>query len=189
MTEQKTFTPGVELILGPMFSGKSTELLRRMSRYTAILTPTLLVNSSQDTRTDDAVQTHNRDKRAAVKVRSLMTLLRDYNEEYSKAHIIGIDEAQFFDDLHEFILRCEKDSKHVIIAGLDGDFERRPFGQILQCIPLCDSVVKLTAMDMVDQDGTPAIFTKRISTEKSQVCVGAQNKYIAVSRKNYLVSD
>ena len=59
-------------------------------------------------------------------------------------------------------------------------------GQILQCIPLCDEVVKLTAMDMVDKDGTPAIFTKRIVKKEGQVLVGAfAESYIAVSRKNY----
>ena len=54
------------------------------------------------------------------------------------------------------------------------------------CIPLCDYVVKLTAMDMIHHDGTPAIFTKRISSEKEQVCVGSNDKYLAVSRQNFL---
>ena len=55
------------------------------------------------------------------------------------------------------------------------------------CIPLCDEVVKLTAMDMLCHDGTPAIFTKRISEDKEQVCVGSNDKYLAVSRQNYLI--
>ena len=73
----------------------------------------------------------------------------------------------------------------VIISGLDGDFRRKPFGQILECIPLCDEVVKLSAMDMVDKDGTPGIFTKRIVEGDEQTLVGAKESYIAVSRKNY----
>ena len=79
----------------------------------------------------------------------------------------------------------EKYGKTIIISGLDGDSDRKPFGQILQCIPLCDEVVKLTAMDMVDKDGTPAIFTKRIVKKEGQVLVGATESYMAVSRKNY----
>ena len=74
----------------------------------------------------------------------------------------------------------------IIIAGLDGDSNREPFGQILECIPLCDEVVKLNAMDMVSNDGTPAIFTKRIVPDESQICIGAKGDYIAVSRVNYL---
>ena len=77
-------------------------------------------------------------------------------------------------------------NKHIIIAGLDGDYNRKPFGDILQCIPLCDSVIKLNAMDMIDKDGTEAIFSKRIVADEQQISVGATDKYIAVSRKNYL---
>ena len=82
-------------------------------------------------------------------------------DDYINCDIIGIDEAQFFNDLKEFVLYSER-NKSVIISGLDGDSNREPFGQILDCIPLCDSVEKLTAMDMTSKDGTPAIFTKRI---------------------------
>ena len=88
-----------------------------------------------------------------------MNLLSDKHKNlYEKATVIGIDEAQFFPDLRTFVLRAEVDHKILILAGLDGDSERRPFGQILDCIPLCDTVTKLTAMDMVDKDGTPALL-------------------------------
>ena len=100
--------------------------------------------------------------------------------------VIGIDESQFFDDLVEFVLAIERLNKIVIIAGLDGDSERKPFGQILQCIPLCDSVVKLTALDMIKEDGTQAIFSKRIVNSKEQVLVGEADEYKAVSRSSYL---
>ena len=105
--------------------------------------------------------------------------------EYQESSIIGIDEAQFFVDLYQFIIESEKDNKIIIVAGLDGDSNRKPFGQILNCIPLCDEIVKLTAMDMIDSDGTPAIFTKRIVKNEQQVLVGAKDYFIAVSRKNY----
>jgi thymidine kinase len=104
--------------------------------------------------------------------------------EYATSSVIGIDEAQFFPDLYEFVVASEKENKKIIIAGLDGDFNRKPFGKILECIPLCDEIVKLTALD---KDGTPAIFTKRINdANQEQVCVGAANLYQAVSRKHYL---
>ena len=108
--------------------------------------------------------------------------------EFHSSDVIGIDEAQFFDDLYEFVTNIEKFNKIIIIAGLDGDFKRKPIGQILYLIPLCDEVTKLTAMDMKDKDGTPAIFSKRIVNSDSQVVVGAQDCYMAVSRMNYLKS-
>ena len=98
-----------------------------------------------------------------------------------------LDEGQFFNDLLEFVKAVERLNKIVIIAGLDGDSERKPFGKLLQCIPLCDSVVKLTALDMIKKDGTPAIFSKRIKEDnKSRVLVGGKDLYKAVSRENYL---
>ena len=62
--------------------------------------------------------------------------------------------------------KAEIHNKIIIISGLDGDSERKPFGQILDCIPYCDEVIKLNAMDIVDKDGTPGIFTKRVSEKK-----------------------
>lgn len=166
-----------------MFSGKSTELLRRTSRLEAIGKNILYINHSFDTRTDDYIQTHSNTKKLAKKLLNLF----DIDEfELEKSDVIAIDEAQFFNDLYKFVLHCEKVNKHIIIAGLDGDYNRKPFGQILECIPLCDNVIKLTSMDMIDKDGSEAIFSKRISKSDNTVDIGAEDKYIAVSRKNYL---
>lgn len=182
----------IEIILGPMFSGKSTELIRRCSRLSAIGKNVLYINHTYDTRTDDAIQTHSAHKQTALKMSALKDIPID---EYTKADVIGIDEAQFFPDLYAFVLECEKDEKTVILSGLDGDSNRQPFGQILECIPLCDSVVKLTSMDMISRDGTEAVFSMRMcknvtytpdSQVPDQVCIGAQDKYVAVSRENYL---
>lgn len=177
----------IEIILGCMFSGKSTELLRRISRYDAINNSILLINSTKDTRTGKSIKTHNNDVKTALKLDNLMELFnKDNLESYNNAKVIGIDESQFFPDLLKFIEQSERDDKIIIIAGLDGDSNRKPFGQILSCIPLCDTIVKLKAMDMISKDGTPAIFTKRIDNSSEQIYIGAKNKYLAVSRKNYL---
>jgi len=172
----------LEIVIGCMFSGKSTELIRRCNRYKAIGHSILYINHSNDTRTTDFIQTHNKNKEKAIKLNTLMPFLESI--EYTTSSVIGIDEAQFFPDLYEFVVASEKKNKKIIIAGLDGDFNRKPFGKILECIPLCDEIVKLTALD---KDGTPAIFTKRINdANQEQVCVGAANLYQAVSRKHYL---
>ena len=178
----------VEIILGCMFSGKSTELLRRCNRYKAIGKSIVLINHSLDIRTDNSIRTHDGTKCVAIKLTSLMSLVHDkqYRDILYSSSVIGIDEGQFFDDLVEFVLAVETLNKIVIIAGLDGDSERKPFGQLLQCIPLCDSVVKLTALDMVKKDGTAAIFSKRVENMKSTIVIGAEEVYQAVSRATYL---
>jgi thymidine kinase len=173
----------IEIIIGPMFSGKSTELLRRTSRLEAIGKNILYINHMYDTRTDDYIQTHSNTKKFAKKLHNLYDINDD---ELNSADVLAIDEAQFFTDLYSYVLYAEQKNKHIIIAGLDGDYNRKPFGDILQCIPLCDSVIKLSAMDMIDKDGTEAIFSKRIVADEQQISVGATDKYIAVSRRNYL---
>jgi len=174
----------IEIILGCMFSGKSTELIRRTTRYKAIGKNVLLINHKNDIRTDNSVKTHSNLKEQAIKVTELLPLIN--TQEFIDSEVIGIDEAQFFEDLYQFVVKAEKFDKTIIVAGLDGDFLRKPIGQILDLIPLCDEVVKLTAMDMKDRDGTPAIFSKRITNDSSQVIVGAEDCYMAVSRANYL---
>ena len=174
----------IEIIIGPMFSGKSTELLRRTSRYEAIGKKILLINHSNDSRTTDFIQTHSKQTRKAIKVSSLMPLLE--NDDYLQADVIGIDESQFFTDLQDFISIAEYNNKIFIIAGLDGDYKRRPIGQILSLIPMCDTVDKLTSLDMMDKDGSPGIFTKRLGDSDELVVIGAENEYVSVNRKNYL---
>lgn len=174
----------LEIILGPMFSGKSTELLRRISRYEAIGKKIFLINHCIDTRTDNFVKTHSNHTKIAIKTDKLMSLIE--LSEFQESDIIGIDEAQFFEDLYEFILAIEKTDKIVILSGLDGDYKRKPFGKILDCIPLCDTVTKLSAMCMQSKDGTPAIFSKRIVNNVEQKFVGDNEEYIAVNRSNYL---
>lgn len=173
----------IEIIVGPMFSGKSQELCRRISRYQAVNIPCMIINHLLDTRTENFIQTHSDIKIPAIKSNLLMPL--SSSEFYKNSTVICIDEAQFFNDLYDFVIQCEKDGKSVIIAGLDGDSDRLPFGQILQCIPLCDSIVKQTAYDMIDKDASKAIFTLKICDNPNQVVIGSKDKFIAVNRKNY----
>jgi thymidine kinase len=175
----------LEIILGCMYSGKSTELIRRTTRYESIGKKILLINHSLDTRSEeDVIRTHNEETRVAIKTDKLkyVTTLSGFEE----CDVIGIDEAQFFPDLREFIISIESLNKVIIVAGLDGDFKRRPIGQVLDIIPLCDEVIKLSAMDMIDKDGSPAVFSKRIVSDEDQVLIGAKDSYVAVSRKNYI---
>ena len=91
----------IEIILGCMFSGKSTELIRRCNRYHAIGKTVTLINHALDTRTDDSIKTHDGSKSVAIKLTKLMDFIhvRDYRQALYDCSVIGIDEAQFFDDL------------------------------------------------------------------------------------------
>ena len=74
--------------------------------------------------------------------------------------------------------------KKIYVGGLDGDFERKKFGQILDLIPLCDKVTKLTSLCSLCKNGIYGIFSKRITNEKEQTVVGSNN-YIPVCRDCY----
>ena len=101
--------------------------------------------------------------------------------------VLMINEGQFFDDLKEFVLdMVENHKKTVYVCGLDSDFQRNKFGQILDLIPYSDNIVKLTSLCMNCKDGTKAIFSKRITNNESQIVIGSDN-YIPLCRKCYLV--
>ena len=174
----------IEIIIGSMFSGKTTELMRRCRTYSAIGHQVLIVNNNNDTRCSNKIQSHNKESIDAIKIDKLMNL--DISENIN---VIAIDEAQFFDDLYEFVQAFESKTFHIIIAGLDGDFKRQTFGHILKCIPLCDTVTKLNAMCSVCKNGNLASFSRRITNNSDIVCIGADEKYIPVCRKHFILSN
>lgn len=179
-----TMAARIEIIIGSMFSGKSTELIRRCNRYECVGQKTLLINHSLDTRCEsNVVQTHSKQTSEAIKVSKLCDIPQQCIIE---AQVIGIDEAQFFEDLESFIDSVETMDKVIIVAGLDGDFKRQKFGKILDIVPKADRITKLTAMCSHCKDGTPGIFSARIAqNEKSQISVGDSDKYIPVCRKHF----
>tara|TARA_B110000483_G_C18081735_1_gene498382 strand:- start:82 stop:609 length:528 start_codon:yes stop_codon:yes gene_type:complete len=168
------------LIVGCMFSGKSTELIRLVNRYKSIGKNILTINHSLDQRySRNMIVSHSGNKVAAVQTNILPAEVEDYD-------IIAIDEGQFFTDLVTKVLEyVETHNKTVIVAGLSGDFQRRPFGSILQLMPLCDKLWMATAYCSVCKDGTKASFTKRLSNSTEQIAVGEADQYIAVCRKCY----
>tara|TARA_R110002012_G_scaffold86345_1_gene214711 strand:+ start:448 stop:984 length:537 start_codon:yes stop_codon:yes gene_type:complete len=176
-------TGRLEIILGCMFSGKSTELIRRLKRYKAICHSVLVVNSTKDSRsTEQVLKTHDEVCFNCVKTHKLTDLLTD--ENFKNASIIGIDEGQFFEDLDEFVKHALPLQKHIIIASLDGDSNQQNFGKTLSLIPLADEVDKLKAYCMECNDGTLAPFTKRIVHTTQQELVGSNEYYSAVCRKH-----
>jgi thymidine kinase len=112
------------------------------------------------------------------------TTLAEARNNCRDAEVILINEGQFFDDLYEIVQEVLQDNKKVYICGLDGDFERKPIGTILNLIPLCDKVTKLTSLCSTCRNGTPGIFSMRLTEDKSQILVGVDN-YVPVCRMCY----
>lgn len=99
--------------------------------------------------------------------------------------MIGIDEAQFFEDLYDFCVRtADHDGKTVIVAGLDGDYLRRSFGSVLDVIPLAESVTKLSARCEVC--GKRAFFTFRKTDDTKTELIGGADVYMPVCRQHYV---
>lgn len=171
----------LHLILGSMYSGKSTELLRRVSRLKSVGVQCLVVNHSMDTRVPgEFVQTHSGERASAKKTNNLLLMdVRPFDA-------IAIDEAQFFSNLKAAVmLMVEKHGKHVIVAGLSGDFRRKPFGEILDLVPLADEVhFKRALCARCRHPERAASFTKRLSSETSTVSV--RSEYRALCRRCYL---
>ena len=144
----------LHLVLGPMFSGKTTELLRLARRHALANRRVLVVKHRGDTRyspvADELVSADGYSREACAVER-----LAEVDDDVWRAHdVIGVDEGQFYDDLVDFVSRALDAGKIVIIAALDGTFERRAFGHVLDLVPLADSVCKLAAVcSLCGRDG------------------------------------
>ena len=180
----------LELIIGPMYAGKSTELIRITNIYRNIGKTVLGINHTLNTRFDTTdITTHDKKVlEGCIVVEKLEDIEHYYTDELLSSEIIIIDELQFFPDAYATILRWVEDMhKTVITAGLDGDFNREPFGDVLRLIPIADKVTKLSAM--CKQCGTPAFFSKRIIDSVERTIVGSTEVYEAVCRRHYLEKD
>lgn len=176
----------LHVIVGPMFSGKSSRILDIVSRYAAIHTRVLVIKHEQDTRYSlNEVVTHDGRKADCVRLRDLDDLPPQLMTDH---HVIIVEEAQFF---HHLVPFCEHAvdtlGKRVYLVGLDGDSNRRKFGEILDCIPLADTVERLTAFCRRCANGTPGLFSYRCSGPyDQQVIVGGADIYETLCRECYL---
>jgi len=168
----------LELIVGPMFSGKTSELLRRIRRFGYAKMSTLLVKFAADKRySDTCISTHDKLMIKAVSA----SKLTEIGEKYKSFDVIGIDEGQFFDDIVEFATKAAEEGKIVIVAALDGTFERKPFGRIYELFSQAESIDKLTAV--CKGCGSDASFSRRLSASKETVAIGGADMYIPVCRQ------
>lgn len=177
----------IHLILGPMFAGKTTALIRKMRAEIQMGRRVMLVKSDKDTRYGlNSVVSHDGAKMPCWAVADLASFKDKLGEEaYKQLDVIGIDEAQFFKDLYSFCqVAADKDGKTVIVAGLDGDYLRKSFGSALELIPLADSVVKLKSR--CELCGKAASFTFRKTGDTKTEVVGGADIYMPVCRRHYV---
>ena len=175
----------IDIITGPMFSGKTTELVRRLTIFVEAGMNVLYVNSILDTR---QFISHNKHIRLNM-AHTTTDFLKNILEEAMMYDVIGIDEAQFFEDLAEISIELsEKYSRKVIIAGLNSDFRREKFGKICDLLPLCDTITKLYPFcDTCAKKKilNPALFSKRTSDSCDKISIGASDSYVPVCRSCY----
>lgn len=192
---QSTITgdAGLDIVIGPMFSGKTTKALNLANIAQELGLSVMYINHTFDVRANTAHSTHNtliRDKIAGVhqiKTTILGSIKSDVLEAYD---IIIVDEGQFYYDLYEEIKYMVEDlDKRVVVFGLSGDFNREPMGDILKLIPICDSITKLQSFCKIcaaSKEITPAHFSHKLSDDSTIVEVGAADKYIPLCRRCYL---
>lgn len=169
----------IEVVCGPMFSGKTEELIRRMKLALIAKQRVQVFKPALDNRyADEYIISHSEQKVICTPVKSsaeILSLVRD------NTRIVGIDEAQFFDE--GIVETCEKLANRgirVVVAGLDQDFMGKPFGKMPELLAVAESTLKLKAVCMVC--GGAATKTQRLIRSSEQVVVGSGEIYEARCR-------
>lgn len=163
----------IEVICGSMFSGKTEELIRRLRRAQIARLQVEIFKPKTDTRYDEtAVVSHDLNSIHSTPVDHSSAILL-YG---SNSQIVGIDEAQFFDDeLPEVCVKLANKGVRVIIAGLDMDFSGKPFGPIPALMAIADDVTKVHAVCV--KCGGPALFSYRLVENQTQLLLGEKESY------------
>ena len=173
----------IEVITGGMFSGKSEELVRRLRRALIARQRVQVFRIATDTRSGEGDVLRTRDDRSLSAV--TVTSSNEMREKLSLGvEVVGIDEAQFFDGgLVELVTELADLGVRVIVAGLDLDFRRRPFGPIPELMAIAEYVDKMHAVCM--RCGAAAQYSLRIAAGEQQVLVGDMESYEALCRRCY----
>lgn len=171
-------TGWIEVICGSMFSGKTEELIRRLKRSLLAGQQVDIFKPKVDTRYHEAhVVSHDENsiRSTPVEFSNEILLLA------ANSHVVGIDEAQFFDEeLSDVCQKLANAGKRVIVAGLDMDFEGKPFGYIPELLATAEFVTKVHAVCM--KCGDVASYSYRLNRETKTVMLGEADTYEARCR-------
>ena len=175
----------IEVICGSMFSGKTEELIRRVKRAKLAKQKIRIFKPKKDTRYGKKKVTSHDSNSIKSKPVSKSTQIIKLSESFE---VIGIDEAQFFDN--EIVKVCNQlanSGKRVIVAGLDMDFKGNPFGPMPSLLAIAEYVTKVHAV--CSKSGKMASYTHRIIDNDELILLGDIKKYQALSRKEFLKSN
>ena len=172
----------IEIICGPMFSGKTEELMRRLNRAKIARTKFQLFKSQVDNRySETEVVTHVGNKMECTPLTYCRDILELVEED---TKIVAIDEAQFFSlQFKNTVQSLVGAGKRVIIAGLDMDSDGHAFGHMGDVMSMAEQITKLTAV--CESCGSDATHTLRVSNSQGQVLVGEHDHYKAVCRSHW----
>ncbi|HBN45491.1 MAG: thymidine kinase [Candidatus Marinimicrobia bacterium] len=171
----------IEVICGPMFCGKTEELIRRLRRAQIAKMKTAIFKPLIDDRySEEHIVSHNQMKMESYLIDDAAHILK----KADGAEVVGIDEAQFLgDNLVDVCQELSANKKRVVVAGLDKDYLARPFGPMPEIMCAADYLDKLRAICIIC--GEPAGFTQRLSADADQVVIGETDKYEARCRSCY----
>ena len=171
----------IEVICGSMFSGKTEELLRRLKRAKFAKQRVEIFKPCIDTRySETEVVSHDHNAIQSTPVESSQNILLMAGD----VDVIGIDEAQFFDNgIVDVCRKLSEDGYRVIIAGLDMDFRCNPFGPMPALMAIADDIQKVHAVCV--RCGAPAYVSHRLVAGESQVLLGETDKYEPICRHCY----
>ena len=176
-------TGWIEVITGCMFSGKTEELIRRLRRAQIAKQKVKIFKPRIDARySENSIVSHNEQSLPSILIDDIIEVLKHSDD----AQVIGIDEAQFFNEsiIHICNSLASK-GKRVIVAGLDQDYTGKPFEPMPQLLAIAEYITKQHAICVVC--GNPADKTQRKTTESERVIVGAANIYEARCRKCHYI--
>jgi thymidine kinase len=169
----------IEVICGSMFSGKTEELIRRLTRATIARQRVQAFKPAVDVRYGRDVVSHSGQRTASIEVENAAEILDRLDPD---TKVVGIDEAQFFGaDLVDVVEEIAASGRRVIVAGLDQDYRGRPFEPVPQLLAIAENVTKTMAVCMVC--GHPANKTQRLVEQEDRVLVGAGEAYEARCRR------
>ncbi|RZF61298.1 thymidine kinase [Sphingobacterium corticibacterium] len=163
----------IEVICGSMFSGKTEELIRRMKRAQFAKLPVEIFKPAMDIRyADHAIVSHDSNSIPSTPIAHSSAILLLGTE----TKVVGIDEAQFFDDeLPHVCVQLANKGVRVIVAGLDMDYKGLPFGPIPALMAIAEHVTKVHAVCV--QCGAPAVYSYRIAASENRILLGEKNSY------------
>lgn len=174
----------IEVVCGSMFSGKTEELIRRLKRATFAKQKVEIFKPSIDNRySEEEVVSHDRNSIKSTAIHASKAIL----ESTAQMDVVGIDEAQFFDEgLVEVCNQLANRGVRVIIAGLDMDFQGTPFGPMPALCAIADEVTKVHAICV--RCGDLAYISHRTVANTKQVLLGEKQEYEPLCRNCYLAA-